>query len=650
MIDYAGILFSPIKIGSTTIKNRFVMPAMGTSLGSYKGDVTNELIAYYRERARGEVGLLITESLSVHPSGRTSGFMLNLEEDRYVEGIKRLVSEVHHHGAKIFLQLNHGGRQTSSRITGMPIVAPSPIPCPLIREMPQQLSKKQILELIQAFIQAAYRAKQSGADGVELHMAHGYLICEFLSKCSNDRIDEYGGTLENRVRFARQIVEGIKAMNGHLYPVICRISADEMIGTGITIEESIKIVRELEQTGADAIHVSACNYESYFYNMPCYYLDEGCFIHLAHEIKKVVNIPVIAVGRIRSSVMASQIIRQRKADLIAMGRSLIADPQLPNKTQAGGIETIRPCLSCNQCFQSMVSGKLTCAVNPSIGQVKKNRGRLEGKKILVIGGGVAGLESARAIAIRGADVTLYEERRILGGQLSFSSLLPHKAHYREMISYYQYELGRLNVRCNLGIKWDAGLIDLRPNAIIVATGSEIRLQDVDVINDENIIQYEKALQYPEQTGGNIVIIGGGMIGIDLADFFSSLGRNVTIIEKKNKIGSSLPGFIRYHVMKLLVSRGVTILIKRKVFRIKNGSVYLSTENADTEIMSFDTIIPAASRVSKNDLVADLKNRHFLVYGVGDALSVGNIKSAIAGGFLFGGCMNLKEVRKNHDRK
>ena len=611
------------------------MPAIGTSFGDQNGHVTQEITSYYQNLARGGIGLMITENISVHPSGRTSPFMLNLHSDDYINGIKQLVSIAHENNAKIFLQLNHGGRQTSSRITDMPILAPSSIPCPLLKEQPRQLNKEQILELTQAFITAAYRAKQSGADGVELQMGHGYLICEFLSQYSNHRTDEYGGTLENRMRFAKQIIKGIKEENGNAYPVICRISADEMVDGGINITESTIIAKALEKSGADAIHVSACNYESYAYNIPCYYLDEGCFVPLSAEIKKAINIPVIAVGRIRSPFMASQIIKQQNADLIAMGRALIADPDLPKKIKTNQTDFIRPCLSCNQFFQSMVAGKLKCAVNPNIATPQKKLTNLNKKKVFVIGGGVSGMEAARTAALSGAKVTLYEQNHTLGGQVYFASLMHHKSHFSDILLYYKHELERLNINVQLNTKWAPNNIHSIPDTLILATGSTNILQDIKNNNCTKLISYEDTLRTPNKTGETIVIIGGSLIGLDLADFLSSIGKKVILVDIKNKIGNLLPNSVGYHLKKRLASHGVSILTKRKVLKISDTGILLETRNGHEKILDFDTVINTISRQPRNELVDDLKNKGCSVYVVGDALSPGNIQSAIASGFLLG---------------
>jgi len=421
-------LFAPIRIGAMTVKNRIVLPAMGTRLADRQGYLTDRLIAYYRERARGGAGYLTVEHACVHPSGRAHENMVGLYDDRYIEGFARLAEAVHQEGAKVVVQLNHAGRQTLSTITGEQPVAPSAVACPIMKEVPRALTADEIPGLVDAFCQAALRVKASGCDGVEFHMARGYLFCQFLSPHANQRQDEYGGDVLRRCRFALAVLESVRRQVGPDFPLICRISADEMVAGGLRIDESKIIARHLQKAGADAIHVSACTYASYAYNMPCYYLEEGCFAHLAAEIKSVVDVPVIAVGRIRTPSKAESLLQSGQADLVAMGRALIADPFLPQKSFSGAVAAIRPCLSCNRCFESISQDKLTCAVNPDVGVEIRSKTSLalKRKQLLVVGAGPGGMEAAKVAAERGHRVVLYEAQQQLGGQLRQASLPPHE--------------------------------------------------------------------------------------------------------------------------------------------------------------------------------------------------------------------------------
>ena len=422
-------LFTPFSIGSLQLTNRIVMPPMATNYASPKGLVTDRQIAYYVERAKGGVGYLTVEHTGVLEQGKASPKMLLVSSDEHAAAIARLVDSVHRAGGKIVVQINHAGRQTSTAITGAPIVGPSPVACPTRTEIPKELSAGEIEEITEAFVAAASRVKSAGADGVELHMAHGYLLCAFLSPFSNRRNDGYGGDLEGRTRIPREVLRSVRRRVGPDFPILCRLSGDEYVDGGLRVDETVQIARLLEKDGADALHVSACNAASGYLNHPPYYVEEGVFVHLAAAVKSAVRVPVIAVGRIRNPVMADQVIRDGKADLISMGRALIADPHLPRKAKEGRLADIVPCLSCNRCIQGLRLDSVHCAVNPEAGHEEQFRFAKSDRprKVWVVGGGPGGLKAAEIAALRGHQVTLFERALRLGGRMIFAALPPKKA-------------------------------------------------------------------------------------------------------------------------------------------------------------------------------------------------------------------------------
>ncbi len=319
-------LFSPFSIGSLNLANRLVMPPMATNYASPEGFVTERQIDYYVERARGGVGYITVEHTGILPQGKASPKMLMISSDEHELHIRKLVEAVQTAGSKIVVQINHAGRQTFAAVTGSPIIGPSPIPALPNMETPHELTAAEIEALVQAYAAAAGRVKQTGADGVEIHMAHGYLLCSFLSPFSNKRQDQYGGDLAGRARFPLQVLKSVRDCVGADFPIICRLSGDEYVEGGMKIEETKQIAGFLAMAGADALHISACNAASSYLNHPPYYVQEGVFVHLAEGVKSAVDIPVIAVGRIRTPALAERCIREGKADLISMGRALIADP------------------------------------------------------------------------------------------------------------------------------------------------------------------------------------------------------------------------------------------------------------------------------------------------------------------------------------
>jgi 2,4-dienoyl-CoA reductase-like NADH-dependent reductase (Old Yellow Enzyme family)/thioredoxin reductase len=628
------MLFSPIKIGTMEVKNRIVMPAMATSLADKEGRFTEELIAYYAERAEGGAGYITVEHTCVHPSGKAHERMLCLHDHQYMEGFAALAESVHQHGTKLVIQLNHAGRQTLSTITGEQIVAPSAVPCPILKEVPKALSVEEIALLVETFSEAALLAKEAGCDGVEFHMAHGYLLCQFLSPYSNQRQDQYGGSTRNRTRFALEILASARKKVGYDFPIICRISADEMVEGGLRLEEAQTVAQSLVAGGADAIHVSACNYESYAFNMPCYYLEEGCFVHLAAGIKPVINVPTIAVGRIRTPDMAEDILKSGKADLIAMGRALIADPHLPLKALRGATKEIRPCLSCNKCVESISQNRLQCAVNPNVGSELriKIRSKSVPQKVLVIGGGPGGLEAAKVAREMGKKVRLYEAKPRLGGQVVEASAAPGKNIFQELISYYEHLLPLLGVEIKLNTQCTPEMVQRqRPDYIIIATGSSCCGLEPHQARCNNAMTYEEALNNLDKVGERVVIVGGGPRGAEIADYFATLGRDVTIVELRKKIGMGLPSGIRFHLEKRLRGAQVKFLTRAEVLGITADSIRVRKKGVEQSIDGFDTVILATGRTPNNSLAKELEQLNIPMFIIGDANTPRGIKEAISGG-------------------
>ncbi|MFH0845469.1 MAG: tRNA-dihydrouridine synthase, partial [Pseudomonadota bacterium] len=475
-------LFEPLSFNGLQLKNRIVMPPMATNFAGARGEVTDQMISYYEERAKGGAGLVILEVTGVDfPRGNTVLHQVAIHDDSCMEGLSRLVNAVKKWGARIATQLHHAGRRASSKSTGMIPVAPSPIAC-YGGDMPEVLDKKGILSIIKAFAEGARRAKAVGFDAVELHCAHGYLMGQFLSPLTNTRTDEYGGPLANRVRFVTEIIEAVRGEVGEDYPILARISGDEFIPGGLRISDSVEIARILERTGIDCIHVSGgstpSNLEQYraqeISTIPSMYFKGPSFAHLAQEIRRSVGVPVIAVGRINDPLMAEQVLEQDKADLVTMGRALIADPELPNKAYEGRTDEIRKCIACLHCINVVLNqkGSLRCAINPVVGREAQAIPKPEkSKKVLVIGGGPAGMEAARWASSRGHHVSLWEKDRRLGGQLNLAHIPPHKDELKGLTDYLSKQLELHKVPIELGKEATVELIrQYNPDVLILAAG------------------------------------------------------------------------------------------------------------------------------------------------------------------------------------
>lgn len=616
------ILFSPFRIGSMEIRNRIVMPAMETHLCDKEGFVTKELISYYRERAKGGVGYITVENTSVDPAGRINDGMMCIHEDRYIQGLTKLVDEVHKVGGKLVIQLNHAGKEALTYFTGQGVVAPSAIPSPLTRTMPLELSTKGVGDIIERFAQAAQRVLKSGADGLEIHMAHGYLVNQFLSPESNIRTDIYGGDTGGRARFAREIVEAIRARIPRDYPLICRISADEYTEKGLKLEEGKVIARILEAAGASAIHVSACNSTSAFYNIPCYYLEEGCFIHLAAGVKSVVKVPVITVGRVLRPAMAEKILQEGKADLVSMGRALIADPDLPRKAGEGRLEDIRPCISCNRCIESVAEGKLICTVNPHIGKEweREEMPRPRPKRVLVVGGGPAGLSAAATAGELGHKVWLWEKDTDLGGKYRYASMAPRKEDMKKFLEYLirQAKKYAVKIECDKEATVDA-IRQFAPDAVILAYGSKDEFLDIPGAMNNNLFEIKEAFSKATKLGEKVAIIGGGPEGCELGDFLLSKGKKVTIIEMRRMLGIGLVAHPRFHISVRLKNGGAQILTNTKVVEVGHGYVVVNRRGENSQrLEGFDCIVVSCLHKPNESLVGPIKDVAKEVYLAGDA--------------------------------
>ena len=614
-------LFSPFRIGKLELKNRIVMPPMATNFAGTEGKVNDRHIAYYVKRVQGGVGYLTFEHTGILKEGKASAGMALIDGDDKTPLFKKLVDAVHREGGKIFIQINHAGRQTSSSITGAPIVGPSAIPCPVRKEMPHPLSVGEIQGLVEAFRQAARRVKEAGADGVEVHMAHGYLLCQFLSPFSNQRGDEYGGSPEKRLKMPLEVLKAVRNTVGPDFPIVCRLSADEYVDGGLKLEDSIPIAKALEKNGANALHISACIAASVYLNHPPYYVGEGVFTYLAQGIKAAVKIPVITVGRIRTPELANQVIEEKKADLVSMGRALIADPFLPKKAMEGKVEDIIPCISCNRCILSIRRGDLYCAVNPETGReatlvVKKAESP---KKVWVIGGGPGGMKAAEIAARRGHQVTLFEAQDQLGGQFLLAAIPPHKQVLREFITYLWKQIDKVGVKTVLNKPFDLKLLEReRPDAAIIATGAKPLIPEIEGIQKTKVFNIWEALSKPGSLGQKVLVLGGGGVGAEVADFLSEKGKKVTLVEMREAIALDLVAHLQHYLNLRLKNKEVQVLTSTKALRFEKDGLWVEDPQGTRKLSGFDSVVISMGSVSDVGLAEGVKKKVSQVFVVGDA--------------------------------
>ncbi|MDY6964895.1 MAG: FAD-dependent oxidoreductase [Halobacteriota archaeon] len=616
-------LFEPIKIGNMELKNRIVMPAMG--LG-YTG---KRLINFYVPRAKGGVGFIVIGPTAVN-KGNPS--IVNAFDDKNIPGLKKLADAIQENGSKAALQLWHPGRYGFSTAK---LVSASDIPAPIFtKAKPKALTIPEIIEIEDEFADGALRVKKAGFDAVEILGGTGYLISQFLSARTNKRTDEYGGDLENRMKFFLEIIEKVRAKIGDL-PLLCRISGDEFVEGGNTHSDQKIIARALEDAGVDALNVNVGWHESRVPQMTMS-VPRGGFVHLAQGIKEVVDIPVIASHRINDPILADNIISEGKVDMVAMARALIADPELPNKAKEGRFEEIRPCIACLQgCFDNVFKARaVTCFMNAMAGKEEDWKiGAAESpKKIVVVGGGPAGMEAARVAALRGHNVTLYEKDR-LGGQLNLAAMPPGRGEFKNVPTYYSTQLKKLGVDIKQK-EANAGLImGENPDVVVIATGSTPAIPDLEGVNEaikEGYAVTAHEILGGEDSGDTVVIMGGGGIGVETALYLSDKGKNVTLVEMLKRVGSDIGSSTRWTRMAALSDLNVNVMKETKAMGITDGKLIVEKDGKREDIKA-DTIVLAAGTTPDRSLLEALEGK-VEVRAVGDCVEPKKGLEAVHAGF------------------
>jgi len=629
-------LFSPFAIRDLELHNRIVMPALASFLVAPGGSVTDKTLEHYRRRASGGVAMLIVEAAAVAPEGIVSENQLRIDHDRFLDGLSRLARVIKSSGARAAIQLHHAGRQTKAKLIGRPPLAPSPLPCPTIPGEVEPLGPEGIRRIVSLFGDAASRAVEAGFELIEIHGAHGYLINQFLSPFSNVRDDDYGGDTQRRARFAVEVVQEVRGRVGDSFPLSFKISAREFVPGGLEVDESVAIVRRLREAGVDVVQVSAGNDATPEWISQPMLVQRGCLVETAFAVKKAVQIPVMAVGRINGPRLAEEIIREGKADLVCMGRALLADPFLPVKAKENRLSEIRRCVACNTCMNSIFKkGRVECLVNPELGREEEMRVLpvSRSRRVLVVGGGPAGAEASWVAASRGHEVELFDTNESIGGQILLGAVPSYKKDLLNIVRFHEHQLRQHGVKCHLGRRVGAEeLLRECPDVVILATGARPIVPPF-VREGPTVQTYVTALNGASELPQEVVVLGGGSIGCELAIHLAQMGHRVTIMEMRDAIGMEHEAMTRKLIFQEIRSLGVRVMTGCEIKGLERHEVYFTGRDGKEATLRAELFVLALGTRPEDALFEPLKRAGVEVHKIGDCVQPRSIKEAIYEGSL-----------------
>ena len=641
-------LFSPLRIGRVTVPNRISFSAHLTNLAD-DALPTERLTHYLAARARGGTGLIITEEQSVHPTDRAYERLIEAFRPEVIPGYRRLTQAVHAFDTRIFAQLNHNGQQCSGSLSRLPVWAPSPVPDVLYRETPKAMEIEDIQEVIEHFALCATHVREGGFDGVELQFGHSSLVRQFMSPLTNYRGDEYGGDFENRIRFALQVIAAVREAVGADFTLGVRLCADELIPGGLTLDDAKQIAMRLEATGhLDYFNLTlATFYNLYLVGGPMH-LPLGYAVPLAAGIKEVARLPVFATGRINDPAMAERVLAEGQADMIGVVRGQIADPDFARKAREGRTEEIRYCIACNQnCYGRVGLNKtIGCVQNPFVGHEDTEgeshlRPALRKKRIMVVGGGPAGMWAAKIATLRGHQVTLYEKAEELGGQVLLAAKGAGRDEFGVIVRNERNQLAHLEVLVELGVEVTPELVlERQPDAVIVATGSRPKASPVAGADGPHIFNVWQVLSGEAKLGEKVLLIDydGHHQATATAEFLAELGKTVHVVTSSLFVGAELgPSQDLYLTRQRLLQKGVTFTPDFAVMEIKGTEVHGFNvySNVWDVFSGHDSIVTAMGNDASDGLYFALKGKVSELYRVGDCVAPRKVDMAIHEGYMAG---------------